>query len=62
MGDDVAAVSRRACELTCTIGAEFPSPILDALAWANGAWFFIRRHLATEGAAFARDIELKFAS
>ncbi len=55
-------VSSRACELTCTIGAEFPSPFLGALARANGARFFLRRHLATEGPAFARDIELKFAT
>ena len=55
-------VSSRACELTCTIGAEFPSPLLGALARANGARFFLRRHLATEGPAFARDIEQKFAT
>ena len=58
----VRPVSSGAGELTCTIGVEFPSPLLGALAWANGAWFFIRRHLAAEGAAFARDIELKFAT
>jgi hypothetical protein len=54
--------SSRSCELSCTIGAEFPSALLAAIARANGIGFFIRRHLAAEGAAFARDIELKFAS
>ncbi len=55
-------VSAHSCELTCTIGAEFDSPLLGALAWLNGSRFFIRRHLAAEGVAFARHIELKFAS
>ena len=54
--------SDRSCELTCSIGAEFSSALLAAIARANGSGFFIRRHLAAEGAAFARDIERKFAS
>ena len=58
----VRPISSSACELTCTIGADFPSPLLGALARANGARFFLRRHLAAEGAAFARNIEVKFAS
>jgi hypothetical protein len=53
-------LSSHSCELTCTIGAEFPSVLLGAIARANGSFFFIRRHLAVEGAAFARNIELKF--
>ena len=48
--------------VTCTIGAEFQSALLGALARANGSRFFIRRHLVAEGAAFARNIERKFAS
>ena len=56
------SVSSRSCELLCTIGADFSSPLLGALARANGSHFFLRRHLAAEGAAFARDIERKFAS
>lgn len=55
-------VSSRSCELTCTIGADFRSALLGALARANGTGFFMQRHLAVEGAAFARDIESKFAS
>ena len=58
----VRPVSSRVSELTCTIGAEFPSRLLEALARANGIGFFMRRHLAAEGAAFARDIERKFAT
>ena len=54
--------SARSCELTCTIGADFPSAILGALAWLNGSFFFMRRHLAEEGAAFARHIERTFGS
>jgi len=54
--------SSRSYELTCTIGAEFQSALLGALARANGSCFFIRRHLVAEGAAFARNIERKFAS
>ena len=48
------STSARSCELTCTIGADFPSAILGALAGLNGSFFFMRRHLAEEGAAFAR--------
>ena len=56
-------VSSGSCELTCTIGADFSSAFLGALAWANGCGtFFLRRHLAAEGAAFARNIERKFAA
>ena len=55
------AASNGTCELTCTIGAEFQSALLGAIAKANGSGLFIRRHLAAEGAAFARDIERKFA-
>ena len=59
----VRSVSDRTCELVCTVGADFPSPWLWIVAWANGLGFsFIRRHLAVEGAAFAMDIERKFAS
>jgi hypothetical protein len=54
--------SSRTCELTCTIGVDFPSAPLGALAWATGSFHFIRRHLAVEGAAFARHIERTFAS
>lgn len=55
-------VSSRSSELTCTIGVEFPSALLRVIAWVGAARFFMRRHLALEGAAFARDIERKFAS
>ena len=55
------ATSSRSCELTCTIGAEFRSELLGAVARTIGSRFFIRRHLAAEGAAFARDIERKVA-
>jgi hypothetical protein len=53
--------SSRSCELTCTIGVDFPSALLGAIAWASGSVFFMRRHLAIEGAAFARNIERTFA-
>jgi hypothetical protein len=54
--------SSRSCELTCTIGADLPSPFLRMLAWVNGLGnLLLARHLATEGAAFARDLEQKFA-
>jgi hypothetical protein len=55
-------ISSRTCELTCTIGADFRSPLLAAVAWASGAAVFLRRHLAAEGAAFARHIERTFAA
>jgi hypothetical protein len=47
--------------LTCTIGADFPSAILGALARLNGSFFFMKRHLEEEGAAFARHLERTFA-
>ena len=50
------------CELICTIGADFSSALLAAIAWASGSLFFLRRHLAIEGAAFARNIERTFDS
>jgi hypothetical protein len=54
--------SDRSCELTCTVGIESPSLFIRALAWTNGlGLLFLRRHLALEGAAFARDLERKFA-
>ena len=62
MGVDVAAHLQPSCELTCTIGAELPSALLGAIAWASGSLFFIARHLSVEGAAFARNIEQTFAS
>ena len=55
------STSSRTCELTCTIGADFNSPLLAALAWLKGTRFFLNRHLAVEGSAFAKDIERKFA-
>jgi len=55
-------VSARTCELTCTIGADFASAFLDVFVKVFGAERSLRRHLAEEGAAFARDIERKFAS
>lgn len=59
----VRATSERSCELTCTVGADFTSGWLRALAWANGLGFsVIKRHLAIEGPAFARDIERKFGN
>jgi hypothetical protein len=49
------------CELTCTIGADFPSHIIALGAYLNGfGGIFIRKHLAQEGAAFAKDILKKF--
>lgn len=58
----VRPTSHGGCELMCTIGVDFPSVLLAALAWTSGTRFFLGRHLAIEGAAFARHIELKFAS
>lgn len=55
-------VTSATCELTCTIGVDFPSPLLGVVARMNGSKFFLRRHLAVEGAAFARHIERKFGS
>lgn len=56
-------ISDIACELHCTIGADFRSPLLGAVAWVNGLGnFFLRRHLATEGRGFVRSIERRFAS
>jgi hypothetical protein len=53
--------SSNSCELTCTIGADFPSWLLSAVAWVGGLGFlFLRRHLAAEGSAFAMNIERKF--
>jgi hypothetical protein len=54
--------SPRSCELICTIGADFSSALLAGLARVNGSAFFTHRHLAAEGAAFARDIERKFTT
>ena len=57
------SVSPEACELSCTIGADFRSRMLAVAAWINGLGFlFVKRHLAVEGAAFARSIERKFAA
>ncbi len=51
------------CELICTIGADFPNPLLEIGGYLNGlGWLFLRRHLEQEVEAFARDIERKFAS
>lgn len=55
-------VDSRSCELKCTIGVEFSSALLGIFARLNGTAFFMRRHLAAEGAAFARHIERKFGS
>jgi hypothetical protein len=54
--------SSRTCELTCTIGADFSSALLSAIARAGGSQFFTRRHLGVEGVAFARHLEQTFAS
>ena len=52
-----------ACELVCTIGADFPNAVVAIGAFFNGLHgFFLNRHLLQEGAAFARDIERKFAA
>ncbi len=45
------------------VSQDFPSRLLAIVAWANGLGsLFLRRHLATEGAAFAKNIETKFAT
>ena len=55
------SVSLDACELSCVIGADFPSRLLAAAAWLNGLGFlFLKRHLADEGWAFAASIGCKF--
>ena len=56
----VRPTSSQTCELVCLIGAESANPFL-ALA-ARIASPFVRRHLAEEGAAFAKHLERKFAS
>lgn len=56
------SISSSSCELACTIGADFRSSLLRAVAWVGGLGsLFLRRHLAAEGFAFARNIERKFA-
>jgi hypothetical protein len=51
------------CKLVCTIGADFPNVMVAFGAFMNGlGGFFLRRHLTEEGAAFACDIERKFAA
>src|SRR5262245_2484660 len=56
------STSDRTCELVCTIGADFSSRLLAIVAWANGLGsLFLKRHLAIEGSAFARNIESKFS-
>jgi hypothetical protein len=55
--------SERSCELVCTIGADFSNRLLAIVAWVNGLGsLLLKRHLAIEGAAFARNIENKFRS
>ena len=57
------SVSPDACELSCTIGADFRSRLLAIAAWVNGlGGYFIKRHLELEGAAFARSIQRKFGA
>jgi hypothetical protein len=49
------------CDLVCTIGADFPNPMVAIGAFINGfGGLFLRGHLKEEGEAFARDIERKF--
>ena len=53
--------SAETCELHCVIGADFSARWLFAAAWLNSlGFYFLRRHLADEGVAFARDLERKF--
>lgn len=57
----ITPIDNHSCELSCTIGADFPSRLLAFAAWINGiGGFFMRKHLADEGEKFAKDIEKKF--
>jgi hypothetical protein len=56
-------VSHTSSRLICLIGVDYPNPFLRFAAWFTGlGGFFLRKHLNTEGNAFARDIEKKFTS
>jgi hypothetical protein len=60
---EVRATGPEACELVCTIGADFPNAMVAFGAFSNGFHGrFLHRHLVQEGAAFARDLEEKFAA
>jgi len=60
---ELKATGPDACELVCTIGADFPNVMVAFGAFLNGfGATFLRRHLVQEGVAFARDIERKFTS
>lgn len=57
----IRPISATISELTCMIGADFPTLFLKVAAWLNGiGGRFIYRHLIEEGNAFAKDIERKF--
>lgn len=57
------STSERSCELSCTIGVDFPTKLLAIVAWVNGLGsLFLKRHLAIEGVGFVRNIETKFAN
>lgn len=59
----IRATSATTSELTCMIGADFPTLFLKIAAWINGlGGLFLKRHLNEEGKAFANDIEKKFGS
>jgi hypothetical protein len=59
----INATSATTSELTCIIGADFPTLFLKLAAWLNGlGGTFIHRHLMEEGKAFANDIEKKFGT
>jgi hypothetical protein len=59
----VRSTAEHSCRLSCTVGVDYPSRLLAIIAWLNGVGsLFLTRHLATEGAAFAKNIETKFAT
>ena len=60
---EIRSTGPSSCELSCTIGVDFPNAMVKIGGLVNGfGGLFVRRHLAEETVNFARDIERKFAA
>ena len=57
----IQPVSATSSRLICLIGVDFPGFVLKIAAWFSSfGGLFLKKHLNTEGKAFAQDIEEKF--